>query len=251
MSEIYFAGGCFWGTEHFFKQIKGVINTETGFANGSDDIKNPTYEQVSRLSRQTPRWLLPLANSTIQMGKTTKTDTLVIQMSRIALIGPESVGKSTLAGQLGSRYNKPVVDEYARTYVEALDRPYTYNDVEIIMQQQMDEFDRFSDAFFDTDMIITKVWFDVVYGRHPALLDLWMAKHKMDFYLLLQPDIKWESQAVRENGNNRRQLYETYRREIEQTGIPYAEINGIGVSRLENAIAVLENRLTPIKARKG
>ena len=32
--EIYFAGGCFWGTEHFFKQIEGVLETEVGFANG-------------------------------------------------------------------------------------------------------------------------------------------------------------------------------------------------------------------------
>ncbi|WP_373874560.1 peptide-methionine (R)-S-oxide reductase MsrB [Capnocytophaga catalasegens] len=44
-SEIYFAGGCFWGTEHFFKQIRGVISTEVGYANGK--IKNPTYKQVS------------------------------------------------------------------------------------------------------------------------------------------------------------------------------------------------------------
>lgn len=44
--EIYFAGGCFWGTEHFFKQVKGVVSTQTGFANGNDDITQPTYEQV-------------------------------------------------------------------------------------------------------------------------------------------------------------------------------------------------------------
>ncbi len=44
MSEIYFAGGCFWGVEHLFKQVKGVIETETGFANGL--TSNPTYEQV-------------------------------------------------------------------------------------------------------------------------------------------------------------------------------------------------------------
>lgn len=42
--EIYFAGGCFWGTEHFFKQIKGVVSTEVGYANGN--TKNPTYEEV-------------------------------------------------------------------------------------------------------------------------------------------------------------------------------------------------------------
>lgn len=46
MQQIYFAGGCFWGTEHFFKQIRGVVKTETGFANGNASIVNPTYEQV-------------------------------------------------------------------------------------------------------------------------------------------------------------------------------------------------------------
>jgi peptide methionine sulfoxide reductase msrA/msrB len=42
--EIYLAGGCFWGTEHFFKQIAGVLSTEVGFANGH--TADPTYEQV-------------------------------------------------------------------------------------------------------------------------------------------------------------------------------------------------------------
>ena len=44
MKEIYLAGGCFWGTEHYFKQIRGVVNTEVGFANGR--IENPSYVQV-------------------------------------------------------------------------------------------------------------------------------------------------------------------------------------------------------------
>lgn len=42
--EIYLAGGCFWGTEHFFKQIEGVVETEVGFANGHTD--HPTYQDV-------------------------------------------------------------------------------------------------------------------------------------------------------------------------------------------------------------
>ena len=44
MKEIYLAGGCFWGTEHYFKQIEGVTNTEVGFANGNTE--NPTYKEV-------------------------------------------------------------------------------------------------------------------------------------------------------------------------------------------------------------
>ena len=43
-AEIYFAGGCFWGTEHFMKQIAGVYVTQAGYANGT--VENPTYKQV-------------------------------------------------------------------------------------------------------------------------------------------------------------------------------------------------------------
>lgn len=35
--EIYLAGGCFWGAEHFLKQIEGVEATEVGYANGHTD----------------------------------------------------------------------------------------------------------------------------------------------------------------------------------------------------------------------
>ncbi|MDE6090228.1 MAG: peptide-methionine (R)-S-oxide reductase MsrB [Duncaniella sp.] len=44
MSIIYFAGGCFWGTEHFFRQINGVRNTQVGYANSL--IPYPTYKEV-------------------------------------------------------------------------------------------------------------------------------------------------------------------------------------------------------------
>lgn len=42
--EIYFAGGCFWGVEHYFKGVDGVVEATPGYANGN--IENPTYQQV-------------------------------------------------------------------------------------------------------------------------------------------------------------------------------------------------------------
>ncbi len=42
--EIYLAGGCYWGTEHFIKQINGVTDTEVGFANGHGE--HPSYKEV-------------------------------------------------------------------------------------------------------------------------------------------------------------------------------------------------------------
>ena len=44
MSEIYLAGGCFWGTEKYLSSIQGVLSTQVGYANG--ETENPTYEQV-------------------------------------------------------------------------------------------------------------------------------------------------------------------------------------------------------------
>lgn len=41
---IYLAGGCFWGVEAFISRLKGVNNTEVGYANGRDLA--PTYEKV-------------------------------------------------------------------------------------------------------------------------------------------------------------------------------------------------------------
>ena len=43
--KVYFASGCFWGTEHFFMQAPGVIETSVGYMGGNKD--NPTYKEVS------------------------------------------------------------------------------------------------------------------------------------------------------------------------------------------------------------
>ena len=43
-AEIYLAGGCFWGTEHFIRQVKGVVETKVGYANGTTE--NPSYREV-------------------------------------------------------------------------------------------------------------------------------------------------------------------------------------------------------------
>lgn len=46
IKEIYLAGGCFWGTEAFMQRIKGVIDAESGYANGNS--LNPTYQEVCK-----------------------------------------------------------------------------------------------------------------------------------------------------------------------------------------------------------
>ena len=42
--KIYFAGGCFWGTDHLFSLVDGVVKTTAGYANSV--VPYPSYEQV-------------------------------------------------------------------------------------------------------------------------------------------------------------------------------------------------------------
>jgi peptide-methionine (S)-S-oxide reductase len=44
MKKIILGGGCFWGVEAYYKRLKGVIDTQVGYANGN--YANPTYEEV-------------------------------------------------------------------------------------------------------------------------------------------------------------------------------------------------------------
>ncbi|MCK5811901.1 MAG: peptide-methionine (R)-S-oxide reductase MsrB [Clostridiales bacterium] len=47
LSEIYLAGGCFWGVEAYMERVPGVFDVTVGYANGSINFPNPSYEDVS------------------------------------------------------------------------------------------------------------------------------------------------------------------------------------------------------------
>ena len=44
MKRIVLSGGCFWGVEGYYKQLKGVVDTNVGYTNGN--IENPAYEDL-------------------------------------------------------------------------------------------------------------------------------------------------------------------------------------------------------------
>ena len=165
-------------------------------------------------------------------------------MERIALIGPESTGKTTLSQVLAEHFHYAWTPEYAREYIKQLHRPYTYDDIEQIARHQQLQFRQCAtDTIFDTDLIITKVWFDVVYGRHPLWLDNAIKEEGITLYLLCQPDIPWQPDPTRENGHCREQLYQRYKQEVIATGIPYAEIQGILDTRQKNAVEAIMKHL--------
>ena len=156
---------------------------------------------------------------------------------KIGIIGPESTGKSTLATYLAHRYDGVLVPEYARDYMEKRARAnaYTYEDVVNIARVQVQELQELQSGIdetiskghrqdvvvFDTELIITKVWFLHKFGSCPDFVEEALRAYPMDVYLLCYPDMEWIPDPVRENPDIREYLFNWYEREVQALGIPY------------------------------
>jgi NadR type nicotinamide-nucleotide adenylyltransferase len=165
---------------------------------------------------------------------------------RIAITGAESTGKTLLTQALASHFNAEWVPEFAREYVEKLHRPYVIDDVDHIARKQIEAMQNTGAAgtlvFFDTWLIITKVWFDKVYGYHPEWLHNAIVENPVDLFLVCDTDLPWVNDPIRENGGEARlMLHKTYLREIEKYGFPYQIVRGFDTSRVNNAIAFMDD----------
>ncbi|MBR1928436.1 MAG: ATP-binding protein [Paludibacteraceae bacterium] len=161
---------------------------------------------------------------------------------RIGIIGAESTGKSWLGSRLAKMTGGIYIEEYAREYVAGLHTPYVYEDVCEIARVQIEQLTRSYESdyvFFDTELIITKVWFEDKWGMCPNFLLEALRENPIDMYLLCNNDILFEQDSVRENGNRREELFEWYKKEIENAGKPYSIIRGVGEERLLNAYAAI------------
>jgi nicotinamide riboside kinase len=160
---------------------------------------------------------------------------------KIVVCGPESTGKTELAEHLSDMLGADLIPEYARSYVEKLDRPYTYKDVEHIARVQEKELMKAVPKnsriiILDTYLVITRIWFLEVFGRAPGWIEKSLRNSAIDLYLLCYPDIEWVKDPVRENPDPKRKyLFDRYREEIERLDLPWEEVRGHGEQRFENA----------------
>jgi NadR type nicotinamide-nucleotide adenylyltransferase len=165
---------------------------------------------------------------------------------KIAITGPESTGKSMLAEQLAAHYKTTWVPEYAREYLEVLGKPYEEADILRIAQGQLEgEASQLKQAvrflFCDTELIVTKIWSEVKYGRCDPWIPETIRTHGYDLYLLCDIDLPWQYDPLREHPDQRQYLFDLYYNELKDRKFPFAVIHGAGPARLENAIEIIEN----------
>ena len=107
------------------------------------------------------------------------------KLFRVALIGPESTGKTTMCLRLAKQFNSEWVPEFARSYLEQLDRPYTIEDVLFCAQSQLLLENKIQQSaqnilFCDTEMINFKIWLEDKYKKCPEWIEKTISENKFD-----------------------------------------------------------------------
>jgi nicotinamide riboside kinase len=158
---------------------------------------------------------------------------------KIIITGPESSGKTTLCNALSNHFNLPFSKEYAREYLNALKRDYNPDDLLKIAKGQLQTENGLQ--LLDTDLITIKIWSEYKYGRCDKWILDQIEKQKTEkrFYLLCSPDIPWQADKQRENPNDREELFEIYKQELNDLGHKYFIVKG--EDRTENSISKISS----------
>ena len=158
----------------------------------------------------------------------------------VALTGPESSGKTTLAQWLGDLLAVPVVPELARDMLSA---GVSYGKTELleIITAQLAleaEFRRTHSGLLicDTDFLVLQIWWQEKFGDLPAKLSTARKELAPRGYLLTRPDLPWQPDPLRENPDDRERLFALYLAQLKAGPWPYAVIAGKGDVRHESAM---------------
>lgn len=154
-------------------------------------------------------------------------------VKRIALVGTESVGKTTLTEKLSKFYNTPYVREVGRDY------SYKYSD-----QLTEEHFDQLAMEHFllteklalncnkillvDSEAIVSQYYLEMYFGRRSNLIDQIIRRQKFDLWLYLEPDLEWVNDGLRFAGaeKTRKRNNAHLKEMLEDYGISYRIISG-------------------------
>ena len=188
-------------------------------------------------------------------------------MNTICLTGAECTGKTTLANLLAARYGGVVIPEYAREYAEQVARELTYDDVEPIARGALEREGPRAEGrgpsrkapplgprpsapgphplqIHDTDLLSTIVYSRHHYGDCPPWIVEEAKQRLSGLYLLLDVDVPWVADGIRDAGARREQLHAEFLATLHDLGANLVTISGAGwEERVARAMSVVADYL--------
>ncbi|RZJ16705.1 MAG: ATPase, partial [Acinetobacter sp.] len=150
-------------------------------------------------------------------------------VKKICFYGPESTGKSTMAQKMAELYQTECVPEVARELIT--DNNLTAaNFIEIAAAQNQRVIDKTKIAnkilFCDTDIITTQIYAKHYLGSHLPELDEYEKALQYDQYFLLNTDVAWVADELRDLGDKRDEMYTTFKKELVDRNINFISVEG-------------------------
>lgn len=168
---------------------------------------------------------------------------------KIALFGPESTGKTTLAKQLADYYETEWVPEFARDYLQekweenqhicvADDMlPIAYGQV-ALENKKLTSAKKY--LFSDTNLMVTKVFSEMYYGFCDPLLNEAALEHDYDLFFLTDIDVPWEKDDIRDTPDGRESVFSVFKQTLIDTKKPFITLSGNKESRLAKATSIID-----------
>lgn len=171
-------------------------------------------------------------------------------IKKIAIVGPESSGKTDLSGMLSKHFKAPMVEEYARDFLIQRNGVYTQKDLtEIAIGQVKLEEKALKEAdnliICDTNLLVIKIWSLFKYKTCPEEIERRWNESSYDLQLLLRPDLIYQDDPLRENPSieDRELLFQEYENELKAKKANYAIIEGKGKERINNALKEISKNI--------
>ncbi|AOC94162.1 Trifunctional NAD biosynthesis/regulator protein NadR [Flavobacterium anhuiense] len=168
---------------------------------------------------------------------------------KIALFGPESTGKTTLAKQLADYYETEWVPEFARDYLQQKWEENKHicvadDMMPIAYGQTALENEKLTNAnkylFCDTNLMVTKVFSEMYYGFCDPLLYEAALKHEYDLFFLTDIDVPWEKDDIRDTPEGRETVFSVFKQTLIDTKKPFITLSGDKETRLAKATAIID-----------
>jgi NadR type nicotinamide-nucleotide adenylyltransferase len=171
------------------------------------------------------------------------------EIEKIAIVGPESTGKSTMSAYLADHYNTVWVPEYARGYCENLtDEPTWQDEINMFEGQVQLENQYLPKAnkllICDTTFITVKIWSDQMFGKAPQQVLDALPNYHYDLYLLLDIDLPWQDDPLRNFPTLREHFMQVWHQELKALNANYVVISGTGDNRYNNAVNAIDSFLS-------